>query len=168
MTSGYASMTMDQVARRAGTSKPVIYRRWHNRVDLVIAAMRQHVPTLSAEAPDTGSLRGDVLALLQRVVRLTDQVGQGTLRGLLADYYQMTDSVSLWPHSLGLGTSAMMTILRRAAERGEVNLESVTPRIASLPLDLTRHEVLVNRALVADAALSEIVDDIFLPLVSRD
>lgn len=61
----------------------------------------------------------------------------------------------------------MMVILRRAAERGEVRLEKVTPRVASLPGDLLRHHLLITRAPPSDAFLAEIVDDIFLPLVTR-
>ena len=54
----------------------------------------------------------------------------------------------------------------RAAERGEVRLDMVTPRIASLPGDLLRHELLITDAPVSDAFIAEIVDEIFLPLVT--
>jgi len=54
---GYAGLTMEAVADRAGTSRAVLYRRWRNRPELVIAAMRRHRPMLSGEVPDTGSLR---------------------------------------------------------------------------------------------------------------
>ncbi len=59
----------------------------------------------------------------------------------------------------------MLTILRRAAERGELRLDRITARIATLPVDLARHELLVTRAPVSDAAIVEIVDGIFLPLI---
>jgi hypothetical protein len=59
----------------------------------------------------------------------------------------------------------MMTILQRAAERGEVRLDKITPRIASLPGDLLRHEMLLTPIPVSEATLVEITDDIFLPLV---
>src|ERR1700685_1894437 len=50
--SGYAKLTMERVADRAGTSRAVIYRRWRSRPDLVIAAMRHHQPVLSGAVPD--------------------------------------------------------------------------------------------------------------------
>ena len=53
----------------------------------------------------------------------------------------------------------------RAAARGEVRLDKVTRRMATLPVDLARHELLITRAPVPETALIEIVDDIFLPLV---
>src|ERR1700677_3554696 len=64
---GYQSMTMEAVADRAGTSRAVLYRRWPKKAELVVAALRRHRPMLSGEVPDTGNLRGDVLALLTRL-----------------------------------------------------------------------------------------------------
>jgi hypothetical protein len=59
----------------------------------------------------------------------------------------------------------MMTILTHAAQRGEVRLDKVTPRIAALPGDLLRHQLLLARGSVSEAFLAEVVDEIFLPLV---
>ena len=64
---GYPVLTMEAVATRAHASKPVLYRRWSNRPELVLAAVRHHAKIASTEVPDTGSLRGDVLALLREV-----------------------------------------------------------------------------------------------------
>jgi Tetracyclin repressor-like, C-terminal domain len=58
-------------------------------------------------------------------------------------------------------------VLRSSAwgQRGEVRLEAITPRVASLPTDLICHELLLTHAPVPEATIVEIVDDIFLPLV---
>jgi hypothetical protein len=60
----------------------------------------------------------------------------------------------------------MKTILARAIHRGEIDATRLTPRIASLPTDLARHEVLMTFAPLSDAAIREIVEEVFLPLVS--
>ena len=61
---GYEHFTIDTVAARARTSKPVLYRRWKTRDDLLRATVR-HIGAASAPSiPDTGTLRGDLLALL--------------------------------------------------------------------------------------------------------
>ncbi|MGH2466828.1 MAG: TetR/AcrR family transcriptional regulator C-terminal ligand-binding domain-containing protein, partial [Candidatus Limnocylindrales bacterium] len=52
-----------------------------------------------------------------------------------------------------------------AAARGELRLDRIAPRVASLPTDLARHELLFRRAPVPDDVLAQIVDDVFLPLV---
>ncbi len=164
VTVGYANLTMEGVAARAGTSKTVIYRRWRNRAELVIAAMRLHAPMLSGDVPDTGSVRGDVLALLRRVGQRLAELGPETIFGLLSELVQDAD-LSSYVQAQQTGLDAMMTILKRGAERGEVRLDKVTPRIASLPVDLLRHELFVTRAPVPETVLTEIVDDIFLPLI---
>ena len=84
---GYPKLTMENVAARAGTSKPVIYRRWPTRPKLVIAALAHNLPLEEADI-DTGSLRGDLIELvrptLARAVArgelLTDQCSDRVLR----------------------------------------------------------------------------------------
>ena len=68
-------------------------------------------------------------------------------------------------------TSATERAAERAAERavgrGEIDPARLTPRIASLPFDLWRHEVMMTLRPVPDHVLRQIVDDIFVPLVAR-
>ncbi len=61
---GAGAVTMEAVAARAGTSKPVLYRRWPNRAELLRDTL---VPMAMDAIPhaDTGSYRGDMLAILQ-------------------------------------------------------------------------------------------------------
>src|SRR5579862_9743593 len=56
---GFARLTMESVAARAKTGVAVLYRRWPNKDDLVIAAIHHYGDTRPVEIPDTGSLRGD-------------------------------------------------------------------------------------------------------------
>jgi AcrR family transcriptional regulator len=162
---GYAGLTIEAVADRAGTSRAVLYRRWRNRPELVIAAMRRHRPLLSGEIPDTGSLRGDVLALLHRASSHVAEIGPETVYGLLGDY--LSDA-ELFARSqvqvLHISAEVMETILKRAADRGEARAD-VQRRIATLPTDLFRNELFRSRIPPSEGALAEIVDDVFLPLV---
>ena len=64
--------------------------------------------------------------------------------------------------------SRMAAIIQRAVERGEIDPGRLSPRIASLPVDLVRHDLIMNQAPVPDDTLIEIVDRIFLPLVIPD
>jgi AcrR family transcriptional regulator len=162
---GYAGLTMEAVADRAGTSRAVLYRRWRNRPDLVIAAIRRHRPLLSGEIPDTGSLRGDVLALLRRMSSRLAEIGPETVYGLIGDYLS---DVGLFSRSqeevLHISAEVMETILKRAADRGEARAD-VQRRIATLPTDLFRNELFRARTPPSEGTLMEIVDDVFLPLV---
>ena len=166
---GYANMTMEGVAARARTSKPVLYRRWPTRAQLVIAAVRAHLPEVTpASIPDTGSLRGDLVAALSVASRWYDGPVRQALHGVLSDLYHDPQlSALLRPDIFGNAAKVMPVILRRASERGEVDLDRITPRVAMLPFDLFRHEVLTSSAPIPARTVTEIIDDVFLPLVRR-
>ena len=158
---------MEGVAQRARTSRPVLARRWPSRPELVIAALRRHRPMLSGEIPDTGSLRGDVLAVLRRISAGLAEVGPETIYGLLSDYFADPALVpDLQAQVHNIGSEVMATILKRAAERGEAR-HDIPPRVATVPTDLLRHEVFRSLAPPSERAMTEIVDDVFLPLVQR-
>jgi AcrR family transcriptional regulator len=156
---GYAALTMEAVAARARTGKAVLYRRWPNRAALVLAAVRRRVVPFSELVPDTGTLRGDVLALLRAMVERYAEVGPTVVNGLLAEVHDLRLEI------LDVIPEAMGTVLGRAVDRGEIEGARITPRITRLPMDLVRHDLLVTRTPPSDAALVEIVDDAFLPLL---
>ncbi|WP_214323898.1 TetR/AcrR family transcriptional regulator [Nonomuraea sediminis] len=160
---GYARFTMDAVVQRAGTSPPVLYRRWSDRDELVRAAIAHVLERSRIDVPDTGSLREDVLTLM-RTINSTRAQLITVMNVHLAGYYQETGTS---PGDL-LATARENTadvLFDRAVERGEIKPEHLSERIKSLPFDLLRHEILVAFAPVPDHVLEEIVDTIFLPLV---
>ena len=81
---GYADLSVDAIARRAGTSKPAIYRRWPSKAHLVHEAV---FPIGDATAlPDTGSLAGDVREMMRRTVAvLTSPAARAALPGLVGE-----------------------------------------------------------------------------------
>ncbi len=119
-TSGYADLSVDAIARRAGTSKPAIYRRWPSKAHLVHEAV---FPMSEAtELPDTGSLAGDVREMVRRSAGvLTTPAARAAMPGLLAE---MTTDPALHAKLLdrfGDVTSRGMTErLDDATARGEV------------------------------------------------
>jgi AcrR family transcriptional regulator len=162
---GYGALTMERVAERAGTSRAVIYRRWPSRPELVIAAMRHHQPVLSGQTPDTGTLRGDVLAVMRRASARISAIGPDTVVGLLADLLGDEEGYeSIAGQLLRGGTELMRSLLQRAADRGEARAD-VPDRVARLPLELLRHELILTHRPPTKAAIEEIVDEVFLPLV---
>src|ERR1700744_4374908 len=63
-TDGWGGFTFAGVAERAHSSKPVLYRRWRNREELLRATLRRRGEITPADVPDTGSPRGDVIPKL--------------------------------------------------------------------------------------------------------
>lgn len=66
---GYAALSLERVARRAGVGKAALYRRWPSKVVMVSDALTQVGLTIT-EVPDTGSLLGDVRAVLLSIRRV--------------------------------------------------------------------------------------------------
>ncbi len=162
---GMAGLTMEGIAERAGTSKAVLYRRWPNRVALVVDAIRRE-GSFAEEVPDSGTLREDVLTLLRRMSQRFEGPERRIVQGLLAEYFRSPE-VAGYLRGQFFGAETIMAVLERADQRGEVELDRITPRVASLPVDLVRHELFRTQAPVPEAVLEEIVDDLFLPLLHR-
>jgi AcrR family transcriptional regulator len=163
---GYARFTMDAVVKRAGTSPPVLYRRWSDRDDLVRATIVHVLKESRPAVPDTGSLREDVLTLMREIGAANVQLVT-VMYAHLASYYRETGSNPsdlLDPVATGR-KAALDALFDRAVERGEIKPEVLTERIKTLPFVLLRHEILSTFAPVPDHVLEEIVDTIFLPLV---
>ena len=81
---GYGELTVDAIARRAGTSKPAIYRRWPGKAHVVHEAV---FPVgVATELPDTGSLPGDVREMVRRTAGvLTTPAARAALPGLVGE-----------------------------------------------------------------------------------
>jgi AcrR family transcriptional regulator len=166
---GYGALTMEGVAARARTSRAVLYRRWPNRPELVVAAVRHHTEVAPMGVPDTGSLRGDVLALLRHMSVRVGEVA-GIFSFLIADYFQEAGlpPAVLRERAVAGSQSEMSAILERAVARGEISPGRLSPRVCSLPVDLVRHDLIMTQRPVPDATLVDIVDKIFLPLVTSN
>jgi AcrR family transcriptional regulator len=165
---GYEHFTIDTVAARARTSKPVLYRRWKTRDDLLRATVR-HIGAASAPSiPDTGTLRGDLLALLANANSTTGNPVAALVSSMLGSYYNQTGPTpaELREAFLSQRGSVVEQVVNRAVERGEVDPARLTPRIIALPFDLFRNEMMMTLKPVPDHVLRQIVDDIFIPLVT--
>jgi AcrR family transcriptional regulator len=165
---GYARLTMDRVAQRAGTNKTTIYRRWPSRAALALAAHRRYVAQPKT-LPDTRDLRSDVLALLRGVVaRMGSPLGREILHGAMAEMHSQPELLRVLREEFGQGPGMMLTIVARAVARGEARPEALTPRIATLPIALLRDEYLTHGLTeIPDDTIIEIVDQVYLPLVRR-
>jgi AcrR family transcriptional regulator len=164
---GYEHFTIDTVAARARTSKPVLYRRWKTREDLLRATVRHRGAVDPPSVPDTGTLRGDLLALLTHANTNRNPMA-ALVSSMLGSYYNQASPTpaELRDAFLSQRGSAVEKVVNRAVERGEIDPARLTPRIIDLPFDLFRNEMLMTLKPVPDHVLRQIVDDIFIPLVT--
>ena len=163
---GFNRLTMESVAARARTGVAVLYRRWPNKDDLVLATIHHYGATRPVEVPDTGSLRDDMIALLGSFsdARMAfAAVISATFSGLLA-------SSGLTPAEVRdklIQERPLLSseVFRRAHERGEIDLETISPTVLTMPFDLMRHDMLMTLKPITRERVLEIVDELFMPLV---
>ncbi|MFC0861188.1 TetR/AcrR family transcriptional regulator [Sphaerimonospora cavernae] len=164
---GYTGLTMERVAERAKASKASLYRRWPSRIELVMDAVYHTLPD-PASAPDTGSLRGDLLALLERTARMLSGPAGEAMRGLLSEALgDESRAATFRAHSQGTGRKMAGEIIRRAVERGEVRPEAVTPRRLDVGQALVRQHFLFHGPPIPESLIVEIVDEVLVPLFTR-
>ena len=114
-TVGFASLTMESVAARAKTGVAVLYRRWSNKDELVLAAIDHYRRTHAVETPDTGTLRGDLLALLERLQRRPVVLHHGHHRRLRGPDPAVHDALARWASDELRSTNAQIEFLLRRA-----------------------------------------------------
>ncbi|WP_030675267.1 TetR/AcrR family transcriptional regulator [Streptomyces sp. NRRL B-1347] len=116
---GYARLTMAEVAARAGVGKAAIYRRHDTKQEMIFDVLLPD--QFLAVAPDRGSLRADLAAVLAEIADAMALPPQGTVPGLLADVH--ADPVlheRFEERYLGAQRRTLTEILDRAAARGEL------------------------------------------------
>lgn len=162
-TTGYGALSIERVAERAHTGKASIYRRWPTRIDLVLEALDHTLPSMD-ELPDTGSIREDLLIVLRRIAASMSSRQGDAARACFGPGVDPELSEAIRERLLAPRKAAFQTLLRRAAERGEISAAAVTPRVAETgPMLL--HGELLQRGAITDAAVVEIVDEVLLPLL---
>lgn len=132
ITEGYHAASIDGIARRAGTTRPAVYRRHPSRGHVIVAAMARRFGL--DPAPDTGSLRGDLLAVQRAQLEFfTDALVHRAIPGLLdeatADQALMGQ---IFDAFLAPRRQSTARALQRAVERGEIRAGFDTDWICDL------------------------------------
>ncbi|MFF2083659.1 TetR/AcrR family transcriptional regulator [Nocardia sp. NPDC058176] len=163
---GYGALTMEGVAARAGTGKAPLYRRWKNKDDMVLDAVRHGFP-LRPGPEYSGHLREDLLALLRGLAfGLAGPFGS-ILRAILSETHRRPALMAALHASIFDPRAAeLRTMLRAAAAAGEIRADAVDSTGATLGPELVVFRFLTEGAPVPDATITGIVDDVILPLLS--
>jgi AcrR family transcriptional regulator len=119
---GYEGMTIDMVAAQAGMARATVYRRWATKAGLVLEAvsrMSQGDVNLS-QLPDTGSLRGDMTAMIIPFDDEQQQVRIRAMAGLLS-LAKADERLAEAATGSGIGPwiQAIRILMQRAVDRGE-------------------------------------------------
>jgi AcrR family transcriptional regulator len=163
---GYARLTLDAVATTAQASKATVYRRWPTKAELVLAAFIEGVRQ-SAVPPDTGTLRGDLLALGEIILEQTHQ-HSGTVRAVLVEVSNNPALNEAMQHEfIDQRKTLLLYVLQQAVNRGEIDGAAISDELWDvLPGYLIFRSIIQNRPPSTDTVRA-LVDDVLIPSLTR-
>jgi AcrR family transcriptional regulator len=159
---GYDLLTMDAVATRAKASKATLYRRWKSKPELVVAAIMAHKG--EAVVPDTGSLRGDLLAAYCGSGGLNDPLAQSVLSAVVTAMGRDPEFAEVYRRDfIGPKVASSRAIYERARERGEVHPDSDLSVLAPALAGIVLHRAFLLGDAVTPELLGRVLDEVVLP-----
>jgi AcrR family transcriptional regulator len=156
---GLAGMSIEEVAARAGVGKATIYRRWSSKgllaLDAFVSSFREQQPL-----PDTGTLRGDLIAALCAWVRAVTGTSMGRLlTGLIAEAQHDDELRAAWrDRVLEPLRSQHRIMLDRAIARGEIPGSVDREVVLDLFFGAAQHRLLLGHLPLTDDFIVSVVD----------
>src|ERR1700761_3697883 len=163
---GFEALTIDAVAARARASKSTIYGKWKTKDEMVAEALRRQSEGTTASAPDTGSLRQDLLATVGSIaaaLRGRNGVSLVSLVEAVRDHQDLRAAARAQTErtSAGIGEA----IARDAAARGELRQDADVPACLKLALAQLLLDTLFAGQVPGPQAQAQLVDRVLLPLL---
>lgn len=162
---GYRGLTMDEIAVAAGVSKATIYRRWSSKADLFVGVLDVAYED-ALLAPDTGSLREDLVVMLQSLLEVLVSPGGRATRAVLSAVIE--DSVVAEAYHRGplaRWALAFGQVFSRAVDRGEISPEAGTSLGAEAGPAIIVQRWLINGRELNKDVVTAVVDQVMMPLL---
>jgi AcrR family transcriptional regulator len=163
---GYDGMTIDMVAARAKAGKATVYRRWASKAELVIDAVAcmKGNDLDPASLPDTGSLRGDLVAMVKPRSIHDGQKKLRVMAGLMSLIGQNPELAEAAREAIVEPRIAVNRMfLQRAIDRGEISADVDIDAVASIGQAMGAFRMLMLGQPVDREYFLSVIDDIVLP-----
>ena len=159
---GYDLLTMDAVAARAKASKATLYRRWNGKPELVVAAIMCRKG--EAVVPDTGSLRGDLLASYCGSGGLNDPLAQSVHSAVIIAMGRDPEFAEVYRRDfIEPKIASSRAIYERARERGEVHPDTDLSILAPALAGIVLHRAFLLGEQVTPELVARVLDEVVLP-----
>jgi AcrR family transcriptional regulator len=162
---GLGRLTMEGIARRAGTPKTTLYRRWSSPEDVLIDAIAAAYP-VEEPAPAADDLRGDLVAALQLMLEWSRHPTARAAQAIVLERHRHPDLVAkLYRVFDRAGRRFTATVLHHYARLGHIDPALVTPVVEDIGEALVIKIALDTGEEPSAERLGEIVDQAVLPAV---
>lgn len=153
---GYRGLSVEGIAARAGVGKATIYRRYSNKAELLVDAMRDrlgYAPGEEPPLPDTGDLRADVLAQLRPLVRTLRSDDGPLLVAFMLERARHPELAEEFNRAvIGRKRDHLEHLVRRAVERGELPADTDVAVVVEAAPAIIWHHALHDLPIPADLA----------------
>jgi AcrR family transcriptional regulator len=161
---GYDRLTMDAVATAAKASKATLYRRWSTKGELVVDAVSRAKGCPQPQDVDTGSLRGDLLAVTCGDGGVTDEIPMSVVAGLITALQRDQDlKAAFQQRFLAPRVALIDAIFGRAIARGEVAPDADLELIGQIVPAMCVHYAYVLGAQPDAEFVGRLIDNLVLP-----
>ncbi|HEY3672748.1 MAG TPA: TetR/AcrR family transcriptional regulator [Acidimicrobiia bacterium] len=155
---GLEALTMEGVAARAGVSKNTVYRRFPNKLDLVVSAVRCYT-NVGAPPPDTGTTRGDVQALVDDLVAIVTATPMGRMLPILVAARTRTPELDLaYSEIVADKRARSAAVVRRGITRGDFRTDVDIDLVVDAFVSPVFYRLLVTNAPLDEAFRTAVVD----------
>ncbi|MFF8999230.1 TetR/AcrR family transcriptional regulator [Streptomyces achromogenes] len=161
---GYDALTMDAVAARTRSSKATLYRQWGGKAELVAKAVR-HAKPGRVTGLDTGSLKGDLHALILHADDCEMEQNSALMRGLAMAVHGNPDLLQAFrEHLIEPELAELRRVLQRAVERGEVRADNpATGFVLHMMIGAFAARTLIDEQPPTQEFLLSYIDAVVLP-----
>ncbi|QTN00305.1 TetR family transcriptional regulator [Sediminibacillus dalangtanensis] len=170
---GYWSLTFQNVAKQAKTSRTVIYRRYETPFE-ILHALVKYKSKQAFDGPmidllkDKGSLREDLIAVMELFQQLFRKVGLGVLDAMLFELRQGNEESLLWLNQAHESNIKVMKKVQGfAMRRGEIKHEFSRMQMI-LPFNILRMENLMNGKKLTKEYIIQLVDEVLMPMYTKE
>lgn len=159
---GIAGFSIEAVARRARAGKPTIYRWWPNRTVLMLDVYRRFKN--ATQFPDTGTLRGDLVAFLENQLLgfWKDRLCGTVYRAVIAEAQTDADAAEALYAYQAERKKVAVQIVDRAKARGEIGADVDGDLIIDMIVSFAWHQLLLGRIGEAMKSIEGVVDGILI------
>jgi AcrR family transcriptional regulator len=162
---GLGRLTMEGIARRAGTPKTTLYRRWSAPEQVLLDAIAAAYP-VEEPSPAADDLRGDLVAALQLMIEWSRHPTARAVQAIMVEQHRHPELVAgLHEVFDRAGRRFTATVLRHYARLGHLDPALVTPVVEEIGEALVAKHVLDTGEEPTPQRLAEIVDQAILPAV---
>jgi AcrR family transcriptional regulator len=168
---GYTAFSVEGVAARARTGKASIYRRWPTKQELVMDALCEMLPSpeqagITVDLDDSITTREALLGVARAIGSVITSPSGAAMRAIKCEAMGDPDLARLVDERFQAPRrAALLALLRRGVERGEVRPEAATQLVADVIPAVLSHRVILQREPLTQRDIIDIIEQIFIPLV---